>query len=543
MTNILSLFVPINKIDEAQRLVYGTLTQEVADKSGEIFDYDSGKDAIKSWSDEISESTNGKSLGNVRSMHQAIAAGKFTDIVYDDASKSIQGVAKVVDDGEWEKVLEGVYTGFSIGGGYAKRWPDTDNPGLMRYTPTISEISLVDNPCVPTATFEYIKADGSSELRKFKLHKEEPMTNAPLQKWQASDGSVFDTQEEAAAHEVTIVAKGAAAPLLDAISAVQKTVDGAVGKEGDKPAAEPVAKAEGDPAPATQETPAVEKTDTTVTLKKDLWGLANFADLLQSVLYQYNDAKWQDLMADDSSEMPDKLKVWLKDGMKILKEMVTEVTAEIFDEAEVEKLAPAPASALAKFITANNLPLQKADSPELANLTTLVQSLEKAGAKHSKATKDELMGLHKSASDHVEAIEKCFKGMGIMADDAADDNDAKKILKFLEAEKLEKAAALSQNEALVKVVTEATEAVKTLEKSFADKVSVLQGEIVSHQKEIEVLKAQPMPGKGQLRAVNKGESTGGDAISQANEALAKMSPEQRANELMKLALANPVIHS
>lgn len=37
----------------------------------------------------------------------------------------------------------------------------------MRYTPSLSEISLVDSPCLESATFNYVKADGTGELRKF----------------------------------------------------------------------------------------------------------------------------------------------------------------------------------------------------------------------------------------------------------------------------------------------------------------------------------------------------------------------------------------
>jgi len=43
-------------------------------------------------------------------------AGKFTDIQFDDDNKCIEGAAKIIDDDEWEKVVEGLYTGFSIGG-------------------------------------------------------------------------------------------------------------------------------------------------------------------------------------------------------------------------------------------------------------------------------------------------------------------------------------------------------------------------------------------------------------------------------------------
>jgi hypothetical protein len=163
----MSLFLPITKVDIAQRLVYGTISEEVPDKTGEILDYASARPAFEAWSRQFHEASGGKSLGNVRAMHGAVAAGKLTDIRFDDAGKRIDGVAKIIDDDEWRKVTEGVYTGFSIGGGYARRWPDAENPQLMRYTPVLSEVSLVDNPAVPTATFQVIKQDGSIEMRKF----------------------------------------------------------------------------------------------------------------------------------------------------------------------------------------------------------------------------------------------------------------------------------------------------------------------------------------------------------------------------------------
>lgn len=172
----MSLFIPITKVDVAQRLVYGTLTEEIPDKAGEILDYASAKPAFQEWSQQFEDASHGKSLGNVRAMHGRVAAGKFTGIDFDDANKRISGTAKIIDDDEWEKVLEGVYTGFSIGGGYAKRWPDESNPALMRYTPVLHEVSLVDNPAVPTATFDVIKHDGSVECRKFMpMQKEDAM--------------------------------------------------------------------------------------------------------------------------------------------------------------------------------------------------------------------------------------------------------------------------------------------------------------------------------------------------------------------------------
>lgn len=160
------VFVPLTKVDEAQRLVYGTITQEVLDKSGEVMDYETSKPFFEKWSDEIHTASNGLSKGNLRVMHGLSVAGKLTDINFDDDSKSIDVCAKVVDDGEWEKVLEGCYTGFSVGGKYEKRW--TDN-GVKKYTAGPNEVSLVDNPCVGTATFNLVKADGHVDEVMFKV--------------------------------------------------------------------------------------------------------------------------------------------------------------------------------------------------------------------------------------------------------------------------------------------------------------------------------------------------------------------------------------
>jgi hypothetical protein len=163
----LSLFIPITKVDAAKRLVYGVATAEQKDRVGEICDYASTKPLYEKWSAEISKNSGGKSFGNVRAMHGNIAAGKLTEINFNDEDKQIEICAKVVDEAEWNKVAEGVYTGFSQGGSYVKRWKDKE--GLQRYTADPSEVSLVDLPCLPSATFEMIKADGLTETRNFKM--------------------------------------------------------------------------------------------------------------------------------------------------------------------------------------------------------------------------------------------------------------------------------------------------------------------------------------------------------------------------------------
>lgn len=168
----LKLFVPLAKVDLDQRLVHGIVTAEVPDRAGEICDYASTKPYYEAWSAEATEASGGKSLGAVRAMHGRVAAGKLTDIAFDDAQKRILVAAKIVDDDEWRKVEEGVYTGFSQGGRYVARWPDPDS-GHTRYTAEPREISLVDFPCLPDATFEVVK-DGRSERRAFSKAPVEP---------------------------------------------------------------------------------------------------------------------------------------------------------------------------------------------------------------------------------------------------------------------------------------------------------------------------------------------------------------------------------
>ena len=156
-----SMVLPLVKIDEERRLIIARAAQELPDKAKEVMDYATAKPAFQAWSDSFSAMSGGLSKGNVRVMHQKTVAGKLTDLSFNDPDMAVDVVMKIVDDNEWRKCLEGCYTGVSVGGGYAKRWKGDD--GLTHYTPIVRELSLVDNPCIPTAKFaELVKADGMS---------------------------------------------------------------------------------------------------------------------------------------------------------------------------------------------------------------------------------------------------------------------------------------------------------------------------------------------------------------------------------------------
>ena len=196
----MNLFAQIRKVDEAKRLVFGRLAAEAVDKADEIMDYATSKPHFVKWSEEIARDTGGQSLGNLRAMHGKVAAGKFTAIDFNDAEKAIDVCAKVVDDNEWQKVLEGVYTGFSIGGSYVgdKKVEKADGRDVTRYTAKPTEGSLVDRPCIPSARFfEVQKGDGTLQKVDFQAQPEQAAADAAPAA-DAEDVTVNGTADEVA---------------------------------------------------------------------------------------------------------------------------------------------------------------------------------------------------------------------------------------------------------------------------------------------------------------------------------------------------------
>lgn len=159
-----TIFCPLVKVDEEKREVWGVVTAEEVDKDNEICDYESTAPYYKAVVDEMSKATDGANIFPLRAMHGLVAAGKGIGIEFRKEAKEIYMGFKVVDDAEWKKVQEKVYTGFSQGGRYVKRWKDGDS---VRYTSKPSEVSLVDMPCLTRAHYDYVKLDGSIEVRKF----------------------------------------------------------------------------------------------------------------------------------------------------------------------------------------------------------------------------------------------------------------------------------------------------------------------------------------------------------------------------------------
>ena len=137
----MKIFAEIIKRDDDKRLVYGYASTEALDSQGERVTKGAIEEALPDY----------MRFANIREMHQLSAVGVAKTAEIDDKGLYIQ--VKVVDDAAWEKVKEGVYKGFSIGG---KSIEKTD--GVISKM-KLTEISLVDRPSNPEAVIDLWKAD------------------------------------------------------------------------------------------------------------------------------------------------------------------------------------------------------------------------------------------------------------------------------------------------------------------------------------------------------------------------------------------------
>jgi hypothetical protein len=354
----MNLFAQIRKVDEEKRLVYGRLTQEVVDKSDEILDYESSKPHFVKWSQEIAKDTDGKSVGNLRAMHGKVAAGKFTEINFNDAEKAIDVCAKVVDNNEWSKVLEGVYRGFSIGGAYVgdKKVEKVDGRDVTRYTAKPNEGSLVDSPCVPTAKFfEVQKADGT-------LAKVDFQAPAP------EDATIHGTPEEVDALCKLMNEHGLSmADVLAKVAAPNVAAASAPGA--------------GEPAkPGTAAAPAAGEVVQKLSvgeLRKSMYSCSFLAETIASLMSLKSSAQYEAFYEGDDSGIAAKLGAVIALAGQVLIEMVQEEVSEGdgADTTLTVELAE-KAGALAKI---------DADP---------FRALLKVGARNSAADKERLAKIH-----------------------------------------------------------------------------------------------------------------------------------------------------
>lgn len=161
------LSMPLTKVDKEKRIVSGFASLDNLDKQDDIV------------TTEASMAAFAKFRGNIREMHQPSAVGKMVSFkeekYFDPESKKFyKGVfvsayiSKGAQDA-WEKVLDGTYTGFSIGGRMNK-WDDAYDEKSDKTIRVIKEydlieLSLVDSPANQFANIVSVeKVDGVDTL-------------------------------------------------------------------------------------------------------------------------------------------------------------------------------------------------------------------------------------------------------------------------------------------------------------------------------------------------------------------------------------------
>ena len=162
------LSMPFSKVDKERRIVTGFASLDNIDKQ---YDIVTAEASLKAFS---------KFRGNIREMHMPSAVGKMVsfkqDKYFDPESKKFYNgvvvsayVSKGAQDA-WEKVLDGTYTGFSIGGRMNK-WDDaidseSNTPIRVIKEYDLVELSLVDNPANQFANIISVeKVDGVSIVK------------------------------------------------------------------------------------------------------------------------------------------------------------------------------------------------------------------------------------------------------------------------------------------------------------------------------------------------------------------------------------------
>jgi hypothetical protein len=194
--NNVRISMPLTKVDAERRIVSGFATLDNIDKQNDIV------------TPEASLSAFSKFRGNIREMHQPKAVGKMVafkeDKYFDPETKKFyQGiyvsayVSKGAQDA-WEKVLDGTYTGFSIGGKMNK-WDDgydekSDSAIRIIKDYDLVELSLVDSPANQFANILSVeKVDGVDTITG-------NGTEAVLENvfWDKESGLVVISEEESA---------------------------------------------------------------------------------------------------------------------------------------------------------------------------------------------------------------------------------------------------------------------------------------------------------------------------------------------------------
>jgi len=226
--------------EDGRMIVYGKATGPDLDLDLQICDPDWLKTAMPAWAE----------IGNVREMHQPIAAGIGLEIEASGDDWFLK--SECVDENTQRKIDRGVLKGYSVGIKNARVVKDAAAPGGRIVAGDIVEISYVDRPANPTATIAIAKGAGIDSLEAVEAPAITEMEAADLASWRNGLRIKSEVADAAAAAPVDGAVDGSgestgAATAVNAADGVAE--DGPVSAAPVETPSEPVA----DPAPVAEE--------------------------------------------------------------------------------------------------------------------------------------------------------------------------------------------------------------------------------------------------------------------------------------------------
>ncbi len=330
MKSNINKFAAISKVEDNEDgtiTVFGIASTESVDSQGEIVTKGAMED---SFPDYFLHGT-----GALRAMHQPIAAGFVSKASIDENGNTVIE-ATVVDPVEITKVKTGTYKGFSIGGKIIL--PE----GYDAATKTITkmrliEISLVDRPANPGAVISMWKGEDMST----KDDESEIQIEVTPEAMKSIDAIAelvnkgFDparlvafAQEEIAKAEAKDKEEEEKDP---------PATDEEEGEESDDNKKKK-AKAKKDDEAKEDETEEEDKakSDQPVEIKKGMYGVSRFAEILESLACLACSSQYESDWEGDESPIPEQLRGWLAAGATIFQAMATEEVNEMVAELNAQ---------------------------------------------------------------------------------------------------------------------------------------------------------------------------------------------------------------
>jgi hypothetical protein len=334
------LYGKIEKIEEkadGTLLVEGVASTEAVDDQGEVVKADAMRRAIPDYLRE-------DGTGPIREMHERWAAGKTVGIQVDKDNVT-RMVAHVVDSEACKKVKEKVYQGFSIGGDVPLGGRNKENPKIIEQLRLV-EISLVDRPANPEATFKVLKIADTDAAEKAKVAKDDDVDDAAGEKpGEQEYGDVsfadeknkkypIDTEEHIrAAWNYINKPKNADKYSASELASVKAKIVAAWKKTIDK---------DGPPSAAK------EKAAEPGAVKKSMYQIQWAAALCDELMSLAQSTQWEADYEGDGSGIPARLKQLCSQFAEIFKDLVAEETDELVAMKGTEAIALLAASGTLK---------------------------------------------------------------------------------------------------------------------------------------------------------------------------------------------------